>query len=151
MVRYHTYVIGGNSDYEYLGPEGKLSDRLSDNTAETCNTYNMLKLTAHLFCINPQSRYADFYERALYNQILASQNPSDGMMCYYSPLRPGAMKVYSKPFDDFWCCVGTGMESHARYGEEIYFRGADGSLYVNLFIPSELRWKEKGVMIRQET
>ncbi|HEX9006688.1 MAG TPA: beta-L-arabinofuranosidase domain-containing protein, partial [Bacteroidota bacterium] len=151
MVRYHTYVIGGNSDYEYLGPEGKLSDRLSDNTAETCNTYNMLKLTGHLFCLEPHSRYLDYYERALYNQILASQNPADGMMCYYSPLRPGAMKVYSKPFDDFWCCVGTGMENHAKYGEEIYFRGADGSLYVNLFIPSELHWKEKGISVRLET
>ncbi len=151
MVRYHTYVIGGNSDYEYLGPEGQLSDRLSDNTAETCNTYNMLKLTGHLFCLNPQSRYADYYERALYNQILASQNPADGMMCYYSPLRPGAMKVYSRPYDDFWCCVGSGMENHAKYGEEIYFRGADGSLFVNLFIPSELHWKEKGISVRMET
>jgi len=151
MVKHHSYVIGGNSDYESLGEEGKLSDRLSDNTCETCNTYNMLKLTGHLFCMNPHARYADYYERALYNQILASQNPADGMMCYYSPLRPGAKKEYSTKFDAFWCCVGTGMENHAKYGGDIYFRGADGSLYMNLFVPSELQWKEKGVVVRQES
>ncbi|MCC6395661.1 MAG: glycoside hydrolase family 127 protein [Bacteroidetes bacterium] len=151
MVRHHTYVIGGNSNYEYCGEPGKLNDMLSDNTCETCNTYNMLKLTRHLFCWNPHRAYADYYERALYNHILASQNPVDGMMCYFVPLRMGARKSFSDPFNTFTCCVGTGMENHSKYAESIYFEGADGGLYVNLFIPSELRWKRNGVTVRMET
>ncbi|HEY3128447.1 MAG TPA: DUF6805 domain-containing protein, partial [Acidobacteriota bacterium] len=91
-----------------------------------------------------------FYERALYNHILASQDPATGMMTYYVPLKPGAFKTFSTPEESFWCCVGTGMENHARYGETIYFHD-DQSLYVNLFIPSQLTWKEKGLIVRQET
>lgn len=92
MVNHHTYVNGGNSNYEYCGEADKLSDRLSDNTSETCNTYNMLKLTRHLFAWQPNSALGDYYERALYNHILASQNPKDGMMCYFVPLRMGTKK-----------------------------------------------------------
>ena len=150
VVGHHTYVIGGNSEGEHFGPPDKLDARLGENTCETCNTYNMLKLTRHLFTWRPAGGYADYYERALYNHILASQNPEDGMFCYFVPLKPGAQKTYSTPFDSFWCCVGTGMENHARYGEAIYFRGED-ALWVNLFIPSELRWKERGLTLRQET
>ncbi len=151
MVKNHTYAMGGNSDSEHLGQPGKLNDRLSDNTAETCNTYNMLKLTRHLFCWQPSGMNADYYERALYNHILGSQNPADGMMCYFTPLRRGGKKDYSDKFNSFWCCVGSGIENHVKYGESIYYQGADGSLYVNLFIPSDLEWKEKGVLIKQET
>ena len=151
MVRHHSYVIGGNSSYEYCGEEDKLNDRLSDNTCETCNTYNMLKLTMHLFCSNPNQELADFYERALYNHILASQNPADGMMCYFVPLRMGTKKRFSDKFNTFTCCVGTGMENHVKYTESIYYRSNDGGLYVNLFIPSVLNWREKGVVVRQET
>jgi DUF1680 family protein len=150
VVRHHSYVIGGNSEGEHFGPPDKLDARLGENTCETCNTYNMLKLTRHLFTWRPAVEYADYYERALYNHILASQNPADGMFCYFVPLKPGARKTYSTPFDSFWCCVGTGMENHAKYGEAIYFRGED-ALWVNLFIPSELRWREKGLTLRQET
>ncbi len=150
VVRHHTYVNGGNSDGERFGPPDKLSDRLSANTSETCNTYNMLKLTRHLFEWNASAEYADYYERALYNHILASQDPNDGMVCYYVPMKAGSKKLYSKPFDDFWCCVGTGMENHAKYGEAIYFRNRN-TLWVNLFIPSEMNWREKGLSIRQET
>ena len=150
VVHHHSYVNGGNSDGEHFGPPDKLNHRLSDNTSETCNTYNMLKLTRHLFGWRPSADYADYYERALYNHILASQNPDDGMVCYYVPLKAGGRKIYSKPFDDFWCCVGTGMENHAKYGEAIYFHNNDG-LWVNLFIPSELKWREKGLSLRQET
>jgi hypothetical protein len=92
----------------------------------------------------------DFYERALYNHILASQDPKSGMLCYYVSLQPGHFKVYSTPFNSFWCCVGTGIENHARYGESLYFHDDQG-LYVNLLVPSELRWKEKGLTLRQET
>jgi len=151
MVRNHTYVIGGNSNYEYCGDPGMLRDRLSDNTCETCNTYNMLKLTRHLFCWNPARAYADYYERALYNHILASQNPTDGMMCYFMPLRMGSRKTFSDQFNTFTCCVGSGMENHCKYAEGIYYEGNDGGLYVNLFIPSELRWKKHGMTVRLDT
>lgn len=151
MVHHHTYVIGGNSSYEYCGEEDKLNDRLSDNTCETCNTYNMLKLTRHLFCWQPTQELADYYERALYNHILASQNPSTGMMCYFVPLRMGTQKQFSDRFNTFTCCVGTGMENHSKYVESIYYQAKDGGLYLNLFIPSVLNWKEKGIVIRQET
>lgn len=151
MVHHHSYVIGGNSSYEYCGAEDKLSDRLSDNTCETCNTYNMLKLTRHLFCWEPSASYGDYYERALYNHILASQNPENGMMTYFVPLRMGTQKEFSDSFHTFTCCVGTGMENHSKYGEGIYYKGSDGSLYVNLFIPSTLQWKEKGLSVTQQT
>lgn len=151
IVGHYTYVIGGNSNYEYLGEPDKLNDRISDNTCETCNTYNMLKLTRFLYSWDPKASYADYYERALYNHILASQNPSDGMMCYFVPLRMGTKKRFSRPFNTFTCCVGSGIENHAKYTEGIYYEGKDGSLMVNLFIPSELTWKEKGVVIRQES
>jgi hypothetical protein len=117
----------------------------------------MLKLTRHLFCLDPKADYADYYERALYNHILASQNPKDGMMCYYVPLRSGMTRGggsagYCTQFDSCWCCTGTGIENHAKYGDSIYFHGVDNrSLYWNLFIPSELNWKSLGVKIRQET
>jgi uncharacterized protein len=151
MVNNHTYVIGGNSNYEYCGEPGKLNERLSDNTCETCNTYNMLKLTRYLFAMNPSSAYADYYERALYNHILASQHPDDGMMTYFVPLRMGTKKEFSKPFNSFTCCVGSGMENHSKYAESIYYETTDGNLLVNLFIPSVLNWKEKGIIVRQET
>ncbi len=150
VVNHHSYVIGGNSEDEHFGKPDDLSARLDSNTAETCNTYNMLKLTRRLFDLNPSIGYSDYYERALYNHILASQNPLTGMFCYYIPLEPGSYKDYSTPFNSFWCCVGTGMENHSKYGRNIYFHNSD-SLLVNLFIPSELKWKEKGLRVSQET
>ncbi len=157
VVRERSYVIGGNSDGETFSPKEKLSEALGPATTETCNTYNMLKLTRHLFCWEPRAEYADYYERALYNHILASQHPESGMMCYYVPLksgmsRGGASNGYSTPLDSFWCCTGTGVENHAKYGDSIYFHGEDGkTLYVNLFIASELNWKARGLKLRQET
>ena len=111
----------------------------------------MLKLTRHLFCLNPDISKADYYERALYNQILASQNPEDGMVCYMSPLSAGSQRNYSTPFDSFWCCVGTGLENHVRYGEFIYHTDEQDNLYVNLFIPSVLDWKARGIRFEQKT
>jgi uncharacterized protein len=150
VVNHHSYVTGGNSDGEHFGPPDKLNDRLTQNTTETCNTYNMLKLTRHLFEWHASAQYADYYERALYNHILASQNPDDGMVCYFVPLKSGSRKTYSTPFDSFWCCVGSGIENHAKYGDSIYFHSSD-ALWVNLFIPSQLNWREKGLSLRQET
>jgi DUF1680 family protein len=147
VVQHHTYAPGGNSNYEYLSKQDALNERLTDNTMETCNTYNMLKLTRHLFAMNPSATYMNFYERALYNHILASQNRTNGMMCYFVPLRMGTRKEFSDEFDTFTCCVGSGIENHVKYGESIYSKSPDGSLYVNLFIPSKLMWKEKGVTV----
>lgn len=147
IVNHHTYAPGGNSNYEYLSTPDQLADKLTDNTMETCNTHNMLKLTRHLFALHPNASYMDFYERGLYNHILASQNHKTGMVCYFVPLRMGTRKHFSDEEESFTCCVGTGMENHVKYGESIYFKGADGSLYVNLFIPSELNWQEKGLQL----
>ena len=124
---------------------------LGPSTTETCNTYNMLKLTRHLFGWDPRAEYADYYERALYNHILASQNPETGMMCYYVPLRSGSRKVYNGAATAFWCCTGTGIENHAKYGDSIYFHDGAKTLYVNLFIASELSWQANGLTVRQET
>ncbi len=151
VVNDHTYAPGGNSNYEYLGPAHQLNETLTDNTMETCNTYNMLKLTRHLFALQPTAHLMDYYERALYNHILSSQNHSTGMMCYFVPLRMGTQKEFSDSFNTFTCCVGSGMENHVKYGESIYYQGGNGSLYVNLFIASRLNWKEKGVVIEQQT
>jgi DUF1680 family protein len=147
----HSYATGGNSNYEYLGEPRKLNDKLSENTTETCNTYNMLKLTQHLFAQQPSAKLMDYYEKGLYNHILASQNHETGMTTYFVPLRMGGRKTYSDEFNTFTCCVGSGMENHVKYAENIYFQGQDGSLYVNLFIPSELKWPEKGLTLRQES
>jgi len=151
MVKSHSYVIGGNSNYEYCGDAGKLNDRLSDNTCETCNTYNMLKLTRHLFSWQPKSNLMDYYERALYNHILSSQNSKTGMMTYFMPLRMGAAKEFSDQFNTFTCCVGSGLENHAKYAESIYFEGADGSLYLNLFVASTLNWEKNKMQVVQQT
>lgn len=145
----HTYVNGGNSDGEHFGPSGRLNNRLGLSTAETCNTYNMLKLARALFTHQPDAAYADYYERGLLNQILASQHPEDGRVTYFLTLRPGEHRRFVGPHD-FTCCNGTGMENHARYGDSIYFR-ADDALWVNLFIASELNWAAKGLRLRQET
>lgn len=151
VTKHHSYATGGNSNYEYLSEPDKLNDRLTDNTTETCNTYNMLKLTRELFVIKPSVELMDFYEKALYNHILASQNHTTGMVTYFVSLRMGGKKEYSDEFNSFTCCVGTGMENHVKYAENIYYRGKDGSLYINLFIPSVLNWKEKNISVKQET
>lgn len=151
VISDHSYATGGNSNYEYLGDPGKLNDKLSDNTTETCNTYNMLKLTRMLYAVSPSANLMDYYEKALYNHIAASQNHETGMTTYFVSLRMGGKKAYSNEFHSFTCCVGTGMENHVKYGESIYYRGKDGSVYVNLFIPSVLNYKDKGITIKQET
>ncbi len=150
VARERSYVTGGSSDREHFTPKQQLSEALTVRTAESCVAYNMLKLTRGLMCQEPRAEYGDYYERTLYNQILASQNPEDGMMCYFVPLKTGSRKVYSTPTGWCNCCTGTGIESHARYGESIYFYN-DTSLYVNLFIASELNWKVKGFKLRQDT
>ena len=150
MIDQHTFAPGCSSDKEHYFDPRKLSKHLSGYTGETCCTYNMLKLSRHLFCWTGDEAVADYYERALYNHILGQQDPETGMVCYFLPLLSGAHKVYSTKENSFWCCVGSGFENHAKYGEAIYYHN-DKGLYVNLFIPSEVNWKEKGLSLRQET
>ena len=151
VVDARSYCTGGTSHHEHWRTEPyKLAAELSPATQETCCTYNMLKLTRHLFCWNPNARYADYYERALFNSILSTQDPKTGMMMYFVPLASGYWKVFNTPNDSFWCCTGTGLENHAKYGNSIYFHDKDG-VFVNLFIASELDWQEKRLRIRQET
>ena len=151
VVDYRCYCTGGTSNHEHWRTEpNQLASELGGQTQETCCTYNMLKLTRHLFCWDPQARYADYYERSLINSILATQDPKSGMMMYFVPLGGGFWKYFNTPRDSFWCCTGTGLENHSKYGDSIYFHDGTG-LWVNLFIASEVRWKEKGLRLCQET
>lgn len=150
VIDHHSYVTGGHSFEEYFGTPDQLSDRLGPHTTETCNTYNMLKLTKHLFEWNRSTKAADYYERALFNHILASQDPLEGGVTYFLSLDMGGYKDYNHKFDHFTCCVGTGMENHASYGNSIYFHNED-QLYVNQYIPSALNWGDKGIKVIQET
>lgn len=149
IVNYRTFAMGGNSDREHWVEPSRLSDQLSIHSAETCNTYNMLKLTRHLHGWDPRSSWFDFYERALFNHIAGSQRHEDGMMAYYVPLQPMATRPFSTPFDSFWCCVGTGIENHARYGEAIFTR-LPNELKVNLYIPCRLDDPESGAKLKIE-
>ena len=151
VVGHRTLSFGGNSRREHFAPADQAWTYVDDREGpESCNTNNMLKLTEGLFRMKPDARYADFYERALFNHILSTQHPGHGGYVYFTPARPGHYRVYSSPNAAMWCCVGTGMENHGKYGQFIYTRGAD-SLWVNLFIPSRLDWKEKGVKLTQTT
>ncbi len=149
VVHHYSYVNGGNSYNEMFGPPDRFAHTLHDTT-ETCNTYNMLKLTRHLFAWQPQAELMDFYERALLNHILAHQHPETGMLVYKGFLDPATRKHFSTPFDSFWCCVGTGMENHTKYGETIYYH-ADDALYVNLYISSRLTWADQQLTLTQRT
>ncbi|MET7425449.1 beta-L-arabinofuranosidase domain-containing protein [Dactylosporangium sp. NPDC005555] len=154
VTRRHSYAIGGNSNGEYFKAPDRIASELSDTTAECCNTHNMLKLTRQLFFTDPSRvDYLDYYEKALYNHILASQDPNSahGFQCYYVPLRAGGIKTYSNDYNSFVCCHGTGMESSTKFGDSIYFHDGASTLYVSLFIPSVLTWSARGVTVRQET
>ncbi|MBQ8242843.1 MAG: glycoside hydrolase family 127 protein [Bacteroidaceae bacterium] len=149
VVEHRSISIGGNSVREHFHPATDFSSMLtSEQGPETCNTYNMLRLTKMLYQTSAQVSYMDYYERALYNHILSTINPIQGGFVYFTPMRSGHYRVYSQPQTSFWCCVGSGMENHARYGEMIYAH-KDKNLYVNLFIPSTLDWN--GTMIEQQT
>ncbi len=150
VIDHHTYATGGNSDNEFFFEPDQISKHISRATTESCNTYNMLKLTRHLFTWTADVKYADYYERALYNHILASQEQETGMVTYFLSFTPGTFKTYCNKDNSFWCCVGTGFENHAKYAEGIYYHN-DNGIYVNLFIPSELTWNEKGIKLIQQT
>lgn len=151
VVHRRSFATGGNGDGEHFFPPAETVKHLdSAKTMETCCTYNMLRLTRALFTAEPSAAYADYHERALFNGILASQDPDTGMVTYFQPTRPGYPKLYGTPERSFWCCTGTGMENFAKLGDSIYFHDAD-TLYVNQFIASTLDWADKRVHVRQTT
>lgn len=149
VVHDHSYVTGGHGNHEYFGEANKLRNRLSNGTTETCNVYNMLKLSHHLFFWEPRAEVADFYERALFNHILAAQHPETGRVIYNLSLEMGGHKTYQDP-EWFTCCVGSGMETHAKYGANIYYHN-ENELYASQFIASAVQWEEKGVTLTQKT
>lgn len=158
LVNDHAFVTGELSDKEHLFKPTEQSKHLTGYDGENCCTFNLLKLADHLFSWNPSSKIADYYERALYNHILGQQDPESSMVCYFTPLQTGAYRLYSTRDSSFWCCVGSGFESHVKYASSIYFHsetssvkssGEKPSLYVNLFIPSQVDWE--GTKLVQQT
>ena len=150
VVSNRSITIGGNSVYEHFHPADNFEPmRTSEQGPETCNTYNMLRLTKMLYATSADAKYMDYYERALFNHILSTQDPVQGGFVYFTPMRSGHYRVYSQPQTSFWCCVGSGLENHARYGEMIYAHKGNDQLYVNLFIPSTLEWGD--INIEQST
>ena len=150
VVNNHTYITGGNSEWEHFGEPNILDAERTNCNCETCNTYNMLKLTRELFKITGNRKYADYYENTFINAILSSQNPDTGMTTYFQPMATGFFKVYSSKTGNFWCCTGSGMENFSKLGDSIYYKD-DNSVYVIRFTSSELTWEEKGLIITQES
>ncbi|QUL58072.1 glycoside hydrolase family 127 protein [Paenibacillus tritici] len=148
VVHHHSYITGGNSEWEHFGDPDMLDRERSNFTAETCNTYNMLKLTRELFKITGDSRYASFYENTYLNAIVSSQHPHTGMTMYFQPMATGYFKVYSSPFEHFWCCTGTGMESFTKLNDSLYFYDAS-SIVVNQYLSSTLNSAEHGLKLSQ--
>jgi uncharacterized protein len=146
-----TYCTGGTSNGEVWGADpGVLATELSGYTQECCVTYNLLKLSTHVYGWSADPACADYVERALWNGVLGTQHPADGSKLYYVPLGSGYWKLFGTPLHDFWCCTGSGSESFARFGESIYFHDDDG-LFVNQYVASELDWAENGLRLIQDT
>jgi DUF1680 family protein len=150
VVNHHSFATGGHGKDEYFGPPDGLSDRVDGRTAETCNVYNMIKMTRRLFALQPDIKFAEFHERALFNHILASIDPADERTCYMVPVGRGVQHEYQRMFQSFTCCVGSGMESHALHGDGLYYESGD-KLWVNLYAPSTARWEAAGVDLTMET
>lgn len=150
VVQHHSFATGGHGKDEYFYEPDMLSERVDGRTAESCNVYNMLKLTRRLFAFRPDAHYADFHERALYNHVLGSIDPNSGATCYMVPVGRGVRREYADMFRSFTCCVGTGMENHALHGKGIYFESGD-ALWINLYAPSTATWEARGVRLAMET
>ena len=150
VVNDHSYATGGHGKDEYFGPPDQLAERVDGRTNETCNVYNMLKMTRRLFALHPDIKYAEFEERALFNHILASMDPEDGRTCYMVPVGRGVRHEYQDMFRSFTCCVGSGMESHSLHGDGIYFESGD-RFWINLYVPSTASWKEAGATVTTTT
>lgn len=150
VVNHRSYATGGHGESEHFFPPEQFPQRLTPNTCETCNTYNLLKLTGHLFRHEPDAARMDFVERAMINHLLVNIGREPGEFGYFLGLGSVGVKVFSTPFDAWWCCVGTGMENPSRYGEQLYAHD-EHTLWVNLYAGSRLDWVEKGVLLEQET
>src|SRR5262249_51777925 len=150
VALHHSYATGGHGRDEYFGPRDQLSERVDGRTDESCNVYNLLKMTRRLFAIHPDVKYAEFEERALFNHVLGSIDPEDGRTCYMVPVGRGVQHEYQDMATDFTCCVGSGMESHGLHGDGIYYEAGD-RLWVNLYVPSTANWKSAGVQLTMET
>jgi hypothetical protein len=150
VTRDYSYVIGGNADREYFQAPRSISRHITEQTCESCNSYNMMKLARYLYADKPSARYFDYYERTHLNHILAQHHPQTGMFAYMVPLMSGSHREFSTPFDDFWCCVGTGMESHAKHGDSIFWRQGN-DVIVNLYIPAALNLSRPKCGLRLET
>ena len=148
VVSNHTYITGGNSEWEHFGEGGILDAERTNCNCETCNTYNMLKLSRALFMITGNRKYADYYETTFINAILSSQNPETGMTTYFQPMATGFFKVYSTPFGNFWCCTGSGMENFTKLGDSIYYKD-EGHIYIGRYTASRVFWAEKGLTLEQ--
>jgi DUF1680 family protein len=150
VALHHSFATGGHGKNEYLSQPDKLDNMIDGRTAETCDVYNMIKMSRTLFSVDPEIRYADFHERALFNHILASQDPEDGRVCYMVPVGRGVQHEYQDKFLDFTCCVGSGMESHALHGYGIYYESLD-KLWVSLYVPTHANWEAEGVEVEMNT
>jgi DUF1680 family protein len=150
VVLRHSFATGGHGQDEYFGEPDKLSDRVDGRTAESCNVYNLLKLTRRLLALRPDAFYAEFQERAVFNHVLASMDPADGRTCYMVPVGRGVQHEYQDMFESFTCCVGTGMENHALLGDGIYYESGD-RLWVNLYAPSTAEWPGAGARVAVAT
>jgi len=150
VVNDHSYATGGHGRDEYFGPPDQLAERVDGRTDESCNVYNMLKMTRQLFALHPDIKYAEFEERALFNHVLGSIDPEDGRTCYMVPVGRGVRHEYQEMFRSFTCCVGSGMESHGLHGDGIYYESGD-KLWVNLYAPSTAEWKSAGVSLAMDT
>ncbi len=157
VTRQRSLALGGNSRREHFPTKENCIDYINDiDGPESCNTYNMLKLTENLNRVKPNGMYGDFYETAMFNHILSAQHPQHGGYVYFTPARPRHYRNYSAPNEAMWCCVGTGMEDHGKYGQFVWthdkgVKAEDDALYVNLFVASELNWKDRKMVIRQQT
>ena len=152
VANHRSVVIGGNSRSEHFPTDSDYISYIENREGpESCNTHNMLKLTGFLFAMDQKAEYADYYEKAMYNHILSTQHPEHGGYVYFTPMRPGHYRVYSAVNQGMWCCVGTGMENHGKYGEFIYTHNGDKELSVNLFVASKLNWEEAGLTLTQTT
>lgn len=150
VAGHHSYATGGHGKDEYFGAPDHLYDRVDGRTAESCNIYNMLKMTRRLFALRPDAHYLEFHERALFNHVLSSIDPQDGRTCYMVPVGRGVQREYQDLYHSFTCCVGSGMESHALHADGMYSE-SDGRLWVNLYSPSHANWKSQGVTCVMET
>ena len=149
VIERHTYITGANSEWEHFGRDYILNGERTNCNNETCNVYNMLKLSRTLFSITGEKKYADYYEIAFYNSILSSQNPLTGMTTYFQPMATGYFKVYGERYNKFWCCTGSGMENFTKLSDSIYFY-QENALYINLYFSSQLTWKEKNLSVQMK-